>query len=167
MNPSVGNLLFPLSLKIVHIIDNERLWPIRSGRSWQKSDRERRANCSRLSVSSKLLSKTSDSLEKIIFFKCFLADFYCFPPFLCPRANQSLGSVTLFKEQRERFTLVALDKRATVSHSLLLIMRKERRERFAHFLEWITLSNTKNKWFAQKTDQRIPNPDESCTPLLT
>ena len=84
-----------------------------------------------------------------------------------------------FKEQFNRFSLVALYKRETLSHSLRLsmtkeplerfapatvsdsqrsLMTKEQRERFALFHERIALSLTKNEQIARKTDERSPNP---------
>ena len=70
-------------------------------------------------------------------------------------APVTLHSVALFWEQ---FALVALYKRATVSDSLMLLMTKERWERFALFHDRITLWLTKNEWFTWKTNDRIPNP---------
>ena len=81
-----------------------------------------------------------------------------------------------FIELRELFDLVVLYKRATVSESLptlftkeqpwaimylQLLLTEEGRDRFAIFQEQITLLLSKNKQFAPKTKEQIPNPDNT------
>ena len=65
-----------------------------------------------------------------------LTVFHCFPPFY---AQEQIAPI----EQQERFALVPLYKRATVSDSLRLLMAKERPAQFALFLQQIALSLTK------------------------
>ena len=96
------------------------------------------------------LSKMSDLLKKIHIFLFVFDSFSLLFPFLCPRANRSHRSLL--------FAPNALYKRATMSDWLLSLMTKERQERFVLFYRRIALSLTKIKWFASKTDERIPNP---------
>ena len=64
----------------------------------------------------------------------------------------------------ERFTQIAQDKWVTVSgceQFPQVAHQKWANERITRFFEQITHSLIllqKNKWFAQKTDERIPNP---------
>ena len=81
------------------------------------------------SIRSLKKSDVSDLLEKFVFFICF------FPK------SESLTS--LFTKERP-FAQVAHNKRAKV--------------RFAQKNERIVLLLRKNKWFAWKTDEQIPNP---------
>ena len=103
--------------------------------------------------------KKSKSLVKIEFYICFWQFFSLSMP-----KSESLPSLfahSLFcKEQPERFALVALFKRATMSNSLRSLMTKERREWFPLFHEQIALSLTNNEQIAQKTDsQPCPKGD--------
>ena len=118
----------------------------------------------------------SDSLIKICIFLEVL-DFHCFSYFYAQEriAPIALCSVTLFyratgairscrslqKSDCERIAPNALYKRATVSNYLQLLLTEEGRDRFAIFQEQITLSLSKNKQFAQKTKEQIPNPDNT------
>ena len=97
----------------------------------------------------------------------YLTFLHSFSNLLCPRANRSccsLLSLLYFKRAKgaicscfafkksnsERITPVALYKKKIVSYSLLSLMKKELRERFALFNERIALLLTKNERFAGK-----------------
>ena len=60
-----------------------------------------------------------------------------------------------FKERRERF---AFKKERQLANRSRHSLQNSSRERLALFHERITLLLTKNKRFARKTDERIPNP---------
>ena len=58
--------------------------------------------------------------KKLYFSSCFFTIFHCFS-LLCPRANRSYWSLlhcSFLKKRRERFALVTLYKRVTVSEAL-------------------------------------------------
>ena len=119
------------------------------------------ANCSK---------KTSNSLEKYVFFVCF-------SPLLCPRANRSYRSLLscsflksnesdllmlLFKKSNfERIAPVTLYKRAMGAicsfsqgnHSFAF-----RSQRIFTGESLFCFSLTKNEQFVRNTDERIPNP---------
>ena len=155
-----------MSGSISSLFKKERLWGNRSCRSLQKSNRERIAldffkkerrqwfACD----SSESLSKTSDSLEKKLFFECF----WQFSPFVCQKSESFpllFAQPLFFNEGRDRFALVALYKRDTMSKLIPSIFKTERLERFALFHERIALLITKNERFARTTGDRIPNPE--------
>ena len=155
-----------MSGSISSLFKKERPWGNRSCRSLQKSNREQIAldffkkerrqwfACD----SSESLSKTSDSLEKKLFFECF----WQFSPFVCQKSESFpllFAQPLFFKEGRDRFALVALYKRDTMSKLIPWIFKTERLERFALFHERIALLITKNERFARTTGDRIPNPE--------
>ena len=108
-----------------------------------------------------------------------------FPHFLFQKSILLLllfAQSLFFKDRWDRFTLAALYKRATVSKSLPSLFTKERPwanwsprslkksdlSDSLFFHQWIYLSITKNKRFAWKTYDRIPNPeyrDPSVDPM--
>ena len=69
--------------------------------------------------------KTSDSLEKFVFFICF----WQFSPLLCQEqiTHITLLSFALFKERLERVAPVAHYKRAAVIDALTLLFKKEQK----------------------------------------
>ena len=76
------------------------------------------------------LSKTSDSLKKKLKKIIFSKGFCSFPPFkaknqIAPVALRSVA-VSFLKSDREQIPQVALNKRATVSNLLRLLITKER-----------------------------------------
>ena len=67
-----------------------------------------------------------------------------------------------FKEGQEKFTLVTLYKKVTVSESLPRSLQKSDCDRFALFQQRIAISlfrSQKNKRFALKPKERIPNSE--------
>ena len=120
-----------MSGSISSLFNKERPWGNRFCRSLQKSNRKRIAldffkkeqrqwfACD----SSESLSKTSDSLEKKLFFECF----WQFSPFVCQKSESFpllFAQPLFFKEGRDRFALVALYKRDTMSKLIPSIFKK-------------------------------------------
>ena len=97
---------------------------------------------------SKLLAKTSQSLEQFLFF----ISFDSFSLFYSQEKISSVAllSFALFKERLERFTSVTIYKRATASNLLRSLMTKERQEWFTHFRKPIALSLTKTSESLEK-----------------
>ena len=141
--------LFALLLKIAQII--EQLWVIRSHHSLKKCTHEQLLSISlkksnvndSLMIQANRSQNKSDSLKKSVFFVCF----WQFSPFL---SRERITPVAL--------SSVALNKRATVSKSLLLLLTKERWEWFALFHEQIDIStfahkkiHSKNRWANSQT----------------
>ena len=95
--------------------------------------------------------------SNILFFSMFYNGFLfkklairLIPSFLVSNVSVSLRSLTK-NEQCERFAQVAQQKWATMSESLRLLTKNERMSKSLIFSQ-------KNERFAQKTDERIPNP---------
>ena len=97
--------------------------------------------------------------------------FHCFSPFLCPIANCSHCSLlpslfVLFKERRERFPCVYLDKRETVSEpmrdSFRLLLNVKKSESFI-FSEQIALLLFRS----QKTSDSLEKPTSKFPTLLS
>ena len=134
-----------MSKLLSSLLTKEQPWVICSGRSWQKSNRERIA----LDFFKKeqhqwfardlneSLSKKERFTRKIVFFICFCQFF----PHFMPKSSSLCRS--LKKSDRERIAPLTLFKRATVSDSLPLRMTKEGQEWFALFHKRIVLSLTK------------------------
>ena len=114
-----------------------------------------------------------NSLEKMYFLDVFDS---C-SPFLCQKSESLLSlfaQLLLIKDQQDRFALVALYKRAKMRELLLSLFTKERPWvnwsrrslkrvtgaicTFSRANRSFALMITKNEQFAQKTDDRIPNP---------
>ena len=141
------------------LLTKEQPWAIYTGRSWQKSDLSKSLKIEwfarHLKFSPLFMLKSKSLLfffAQSIFFK-----------------EQPWVSHSGCSEQKidpERFTPVALYKRATVSDSLRSLMTKEWQDRFALFHERIALLLTKNEQIAQKPNERIPNPGKQCTLLF-
>ena len=81
---------------------------------------------------------------KLYFSSCFWLIFTAFP-LLCPRANR----LVFFKERRERFALVTIYKRATVSEELSSLF-------------WIAIL----LFSSQKTSYSLKNPKSELPTLL-
>ena len=91
-----------------------------------------------------MLSKTSNSLEQIHIFVCF-DSVSLLSPLYVPVAFSLSRSV--LKSDGERFSQVAHDKRAMGGICSISQVNRS-----------FALLITKNEGFAQKTDERIPNP---------
>ena len=142
---SFAHSLFALLVKITHF--KERLWAIRSCRSFKKSNPEqialiafyKRATVSKLLLS--LFTKerpwAKHSLKKSDVSDSLLVQAN---PKICPRANCYCCSL-LYHSFLKRVTgaIHALYKRVTMSKSLSLLFSKERREQFALFQKGIAL----------------------------
>ena len=95
----------------------ERLWESHSRRSKKKSDMS-----DLLMIQANRSQKRAIRSKKFIFL-CFWQFFTAFPLFM-PKSKSI--PLLFFIERRERFALVGLDKRETVSKSLLSLLTKER-----------------------------------------
>ena len=103
----------------------------RSGRSWQKSDREQITQIALFTIKNKQFA------QNIFLTNCIFRMFWqlsC-PLFLCQRGNRSrLSSLSrsFLKSDCERITQVALNKRVIVSDPLRSLMTKERSAQVTH-----------------------------------
>ena len=101
---------------------NERPWANLSRHSVQKSD----MSDSLVICWANPFQKRAIRSKKFLFFICFWKIFTAFPLFYAQVwiAPVALCSVPLFKKRWTRFVLIVLDKRATVSESLLSLFTK-------------------------------------------